>query len=168
MIPAITLTVFFFFFILQTSVLRMFSGAAPDVSLLAAIYFGLRWGRYPGMDVGVVAGLLQDVASHGMMGINLLSKGVVGLLCGWLKERHFVEWAAPITWALLILAGTIINGYIFQRYAQSFFNYQAGFLGALGGLILQSLLNMLFGLPLFSFLIWMETKLRGLLGIREI
>ncbi|MBI5637313.1 MAG: hypothetical protein HZA03_05015 [Nitrospinae bacterium] len=168
MIPAAQMAVFFFLFILQTSALRMYTSIAPDTALLATIWFALRHGRYAGLDSGVLGGLLQDIASFGMMGINLLSKGVIGLLAGWLKENHLVEWNSPVTWIITIGAGTFINGLIFRNYAMSFFDYHPGLFGDIGRMILQTLYNLAVGLPLFSFLIALETRMRRLLNIREI
>ncbi|TBR21115.1 MAG: hypothetical protein EPO63_09010 [Candidatus Nitrosotenuis sp.] len=161
------IAVFFFLFILQTSVLRMYASIAPDTALLATAWFALRYGRYGGLDSGVLGGLLQDVASFGMMGINLLSKGVIGLLVGWLKENHLIEWNSVISWIITIGAGTFINGLIFRNYAMSFFDYHPGLLGDIGQMSLQALYNLAVGLPLFSFLIALETKMRRLLNIRE-
>lgn len=162
------IAVFFLLFILQTSVLRMYASMAPDTALLATVWFALRHGRYGGLDSGVLGGLLQDVASFGMMGINLLSKGIIGLLAGGLKENHLLESNNPVSWILTIGAGTFINGLIFRNYAMSFFDYHPAFLSDIGRMILQALYNLAVGLPLFSFLIALETKLRRLLNIREV
>ena len=167
MIPAAQVAVFFFLFILQTSVLRMYAAIAPDAALLATVWFALRHGRYAGLDTGVLGGLLQDVASFGMMGINLLSKGVIGLLCGWLKENHLVDGNNPAAWIVAIGAGTFINGFIFHSYATSFFDNHPGLLNDIGRMVLQALYNLAVGLPLFSFLAALETKLRRLLNIRD-
>ncbi len=167
MISIAQIAVFFFLFILQTSVLRMYASIAPDTALLATIWFALRHGRYGGVDSGVLGGLLQDVASFGMMGINLLSKGLIGLLAGWLKESHLLEWNNPGSWIITISAATFINGLIFRNYAMSFFDYHPGFLSDIGQMILQALYNLAVGLPLFSFLIALETRLRRLLNIRD-
>lgn len=168
MIPAAQIAVFFCLFILQTSVLRMYTSIAPDTALLATVWFALRHGRYGGLDSGVLGGLLQDIASFGMMGINLLSKGIIGLLTGWLKENHLVDGSNPATWIVTIGAGTFINGLIFRNYAMSFFDYHPGFLSDIGQMLLQALYNLAVGLPLFSFLAALETKMRRLLNIREV
>ncbi len=168
MILAAQIAIFFFLFILQTSVLRMYASIAPDTALLATIWFALRHGRYGGLDSGVLSGLLQDIASFGMMGINLLSKGVIGLFTGWLKENHLVEWNNPVTWIITVGVATFINGLIFRNYAMSFFDYHPALLGDLGRMILQALYNLAVGLPLFSFLVALETKMRRLLNIREV
>lgn len=167
MILLAQIAVFFFLFIIQTSVLRMYGSIAPDTAMLATIWFALRHGRYGGLDSGVLGGLLQDVASFGMMGINLLSKGVIGLLTGWLKENHLVEWNNPVTWLITIGTGTFINGLIFRNYAMSFFDYHPGFLSDIGQMMLQALYNIVVGLPLFSFLVALETWMRRLLNIRD-
>ncbi len=168
MIPAAQIVVFLILFILQTSVLRMYASIAPDTALLATAWFALRYGRYGGLDCGVLGGLLQDVASFGMMGINLLSKGLIGLLTGWLKENHLIEWNNAMSWIITIGAGTFINGIIFRNYAMSFFDYHPGIASDTGRMALQALYNLAAGLPLFSFLIALETKMRRLLHIREI
>ncbi len=167
MVPFTTAVVFLFLFVLQTSVSKMFGWTAPDVPLLASIYFGLRYMKTAGWQAGILSGLLQDVSSFGLTGINILSKGLCGMGTGLLMENHFIDRETPVTWVILIFLSTGLNQAILLGYTASFFDAQvsfwAGFWAALG----QAFVNLLLGLPLFSTLIWLEARMRRMLGIRQ-
>lgn len=168
MIPAVTGAVFISLFILQTSIFKMFGHTAPDIPLLASVYFGLRYMRYAGLQAGVVAGMVQDVSSFGLMGINLLSKGLCGLGAGWLMENHLVEWQAPVTWVMCVGFATALNQTVFAGYMASFFDAQIYFWPLAWTVVTQAFVNLLVGIPLFSMLIRIEGWLRRVLGIRQV
>lgn len=62
-----------------------------DLFLLTAAGFGLTRGRRVGMWSGTAAGLVQDAFSGGMLGLNGLSKTVVGYLSGIAGQRLMVR-----------------------------------------------------------------------------
>ncbi|MBI3793854.1 MAG: rod shape-determining protein MreD [Nitrospinae bacterium] len=158
MISLLASVVFFALFILQTSLFGMIGGSAPDAMLLASIYFGMRFNRYPGLQAGILAGLLQDAASHGLLGVNLLSKGVCGLFSGWMSENHFVDWREVVTWIILIVVGTGLDQFISDEYMSNFFGAQLYFWPEAGKWLWQTFVNLFAGMLVFSFLARMESR----------
>src|SRR4030042_2978229 len=66
-------------------------GVKPDLIMVVVVVFSLRKGGKEGIVSGFVSGLLQDIFSTGLLGINALAKTVVGFICGILKEKIFHE-----------------------------------------------------------------------------
>ncbi len=159
---------FFALFVLQTSVFGMFGGRGPDAALLAAIFFGLRFSKYPGLQAGIVAGLIQDASSHGLMGINLLSKGLLGMGAGWLTEKHLVESKDSGMWAVMIFLGTIINQFVLGEFFSGFFDLQVPFWSSLWNCLVQSALNITAGMLVYSALWAFEARLERKAGLHRI
>ena len=55
---------------------------APDIPLTVVIFLALRRGPEVGCVAGFAAGLLQDVAAGGLIGIQALTKALVGFTLG--------------------------------------------------------------------------------------
>jgi rod shape-determining protein MreD len=55
---------------------------APDIPLIVVILLALRRGSEFGCAAGFVAGLLQDVAAGGLLGVQALTKALVGFGLG--------------------------------------------------------------------------------------
>ena len=161
MIFFVAAAAFFALFVLQTSVFGMFGGWGPDAALLAAIFFGVRHNKYPGLQAGILAGLLQDASSHGIIGINLLAKGLCGLASGWLMENHLVDWKDAFTWIALIFIGTAFNQFVVAEYFSAFYDLQTPFWPAFWKCIGQSLINITAGIVMFSALLKIEPLLGG-------
>lgn len=66
-------------------------GLKPDLILVVVVVFSLLKGEKEGTISGFVSGLLQDIFSIGLLGINALAKTVIGFTCGILKEKIFHE-----------------------------------------------------------------------------
>lgn len=63
-----------------------------DLPLVVTLYFGLSYrDSLRGLAVGLVAGLLQDALSHGPLGLNGLTKTLVGYLASRIGSRFEVE-----------------------------------------------------------------------------
>jgi len=58
------------------------AGVAPDLPLVVVVLLALRRGPEFGCLAGFAAGLLQDAASGGLIGVQALTKGVVGFVIG--------------------------------------------------------------------------------------
>ncbi len=59
----------------------------PDLLLILAVHFGLSLGQITGSLAGFTAGLIQDMLSGGLLGINSLSKGFIGFFCGYVRDQ---------------------------------------------------------------------------------
>jgi len=59
--------------------------------MVVVVVFSLMKGEKEGAISGFASGLLQDIFSTGLLGINALAKTVIGFICGILKEKIFHE-----------------------------------------------------------------------------
>jgi len=66
-------------------------GIKPDLIMVIVVVFSLLRGEKEGAISGFASGLLQDIFSTGLLGINALAKTVIGFICGILKEKIFHE-----------------------------------------------------------------------------
>lgn len=77
--------------IVQTVLGRYFVWLNDYVDLFTVLVatFGLVRGRMAGMFIGTTAGLIQDVSSGGLLGLNGISKTTIGYLAG-VAGRHLI------------------------------------------------------------------------------
>jgi len=66
-------------------------GLKPDLIMVVVVVFSLLKGEKEGTISGFASGLLQDIFSTGLLGINALAKTVIGFSCGIIKEKIFHE-----------------------------------------------------------------------------
>lgn len=66
-------------------------GVKPDLIMIVVVVFSLLKGGKEGTISGFASGLLQDIFSTGLLGINALTKTVIGFTCGIFKEKIFYE-----------------------------------------------------------------------------
>lgn len=67
------------------------NGVKPDLLLLVVVSSGLLLGREQGVGMGFFAGLLQDLASGNIFGVNALSKTATGYVAGLMERKVFKE-----------------------------------------------------------------------------
>lgn len=78
----------------------------PDVVLVVVIIFGFHYPLSLGGGLSFLLGLLQDVLSGGVIGLNALSKTVVFTLTKSIAQRfYFPHWASKI--AMVFLGGFV-------------------------------------------------------------
>jgi rod shape-determining protein MreD len=81
-----------------------------DLFTVVAAAFGLARGRTAGMFAGAAAGLLQDAFSGGLLGLNGISKTIVGYLSG-IAGRHLIIggwWTRSVFFALATILDVVI------------------------------------------------------------
>ncbi len=66
-------------------------GLKPDLIMVVVVVFSLLRGAKEGTISGFASGLLQDIFSTGLLGMNALAKTVIGFFCGIIKEKIFRE-----------------------------------------------------------------------------
>lgn len=82
-------------------------GIRPDLLLLIVVFSALLLGKDQGVGMGFFAGLLQDLASGNIFGLNILSKIATGYFAGSMERKVFKEKALlPV---LAIILATIFN-----------------------------------------------------------
>lgn len=115
-----------FFFIsllalsLQTTVFARLSlfGAAPDLILILVVCFAFLEGTYGGMLAALIGGLLADIFSTHVLGVQLLSKLLLAYLIGLTEEKIFKE--NPMVSVVGIIFATFIDYFLTCFLYQSF------------------------------------------------
>ena len=100
-------------FSIQTTLLGMLSigGVIPDLALIWVVYCGVHCTRTMGIGSCIVMGILQDSLSGGLLGLNTLSKSLIGLFFVALKDKFFVEGVVPVAFFLMI--ASLFDGLFF-------------------------------------------------------
>ena len=98
---------------IQTTFLRVvFPGnIVPDLILIVAVYSGIHLKKSRGIWLAALVGFFQDCLSGGMLGVNFLSKGLVGLFFCVIKDKIIVQGIIPI--GFFIFATSLVDGMIY-------------------------------------------------------
>jgi rod shape-determining protein MreD len=83
-------------------------GIKPDLALIVVIYFALLHSTSAAVGTGLVMGLLQDILSGGLMGVNLLTKSLAGYLFGLIGRQVVV--ANLVNQAVLVFLASLLDG----------------------------------------------------------
>jgi rod shape-determining protein MreD len=128
---------------------------APDIPLIVVVLLALRRGSEFGCGAGFVAGLLQDAASGGMLGVQALTKAVIGFAIGAVGGRLRVSQPLVQVPGLVLL--TIAEG--LARFALlKLFNFSAPFGELMTYVVLpQAIYNGFLGAALVLALTWADT-----------
>ncbi|MBP2644678.1 MAG: rod shape-determining protein MreD [Firmicutes bacterium] len=109
-------------FIIQTTLLPLISikGVQPDLLLIIVVSGGLLVGKEQGVGLGFFSGLVQDLASGTVFGVNTLSKIATGYAAGTLERKVFKEkfWLPVIG----VLGATFFNNFL-QIFVLSLLGY---------------------------------------------
>ncbi len=85
-----------------------FRGIKPDLGLILVIYFALLHGPITTIGAGIAIGLLEDILSGGLMGLNLFTKPLIGYLFSLIG--HQVVVVNPVNQGVLVFLGSLLNG----------------------------------------------------------
>lgn len=147
-------------YILQTAFLPLinFYGIGVDVLLLLTVSFGLLNGQRLGGLLGFMAGLLQDLASGTFLGMNTLSKMLIGYLFGLASQRVFKEkFFLPIMSAIV---ATFLN-YFILAVLMLLLGYRFNFLQQLQMVFLPTVIyNSVAAFPVHLFVCWLCDKMK--------
>ncbi len=102
----VVLNIFFviLLFVFQTTILHSFTilGVRPDIVLILTFFISVNLGEDRGAILGFILGLIQDCLSSNLLGANAFSKGVVGFIFGYLRDKIVFENAfSQFTFVLL-------------------------------------------------------------------
>jgi rod shape-determining protein MreD len=128
---------------------------APDIPLIVVVLLALRRGPEFGCASGFVAGVLQDAASGGLLGVQAFTKALIGFTIGALGGRLRVSQPLVQVPGLVLL--TIAEG--LARFALlKLFHFPAPFLEVMTYVVLpQALYNGFLGAALVLALTWAES-----------
>jgi len=102
-----------FLFSIQTTFLRIvFPGnVVPDLILIVAVYSGIHLKKNRGVWLAALVGFLQDCLSGALLGVNFLSKGLVGLFFCSIKDKIIVQGIIPV--GFFIFVASVVDGMIY-------------------------------------------------------
>jgi rod shape-determining protein MreD len=132
---------------------------APDIPLIVVVLLALRRGSEFGCLGGFAAGLLQDAAGGGLLGVQACTKAVVGFLVGSLGGRLLVTQPLVQVPGLVLLSVAEALG----RFALlKVFHFPAPFGELMTYVVLpQALYNGFLGAACVLALAWTEARRRG-------
>jgi rod shape-determining protein MreD len=84
------------------------AGIRPDLTLIATFLIGFLGGEIEGLLMGVLLGCVQDLFSAGSLWVNLMTKGMIGILAG-LLGRHLAN-ATPVTVCAFLFVLSALSG----------------------------------------------------------
>lgn len=131
----------------------------PDIILALAIHGGLRWGRMSGLQFGGLVGFVQDLMLYGSLGINLLSKSLIGYIVGALREKYINDSATARI--ALVISSTAFDLFVYETLTNALFGYNISILFT-RTLITQSLLNLVFVLVALPAITMVEALIERL------
>src|SRR5437762_8030080 len=130
-------------------------GVTPDLPLIVVVLLALRRGPEFGCAAGFVAGLLQDAATGGLLGVQALTKAVVGFAIGAAGSRLRVSQPLVQVPGLVLLS--LLEGLARFGLLQ-LFHFPAPFGELMTYVVLpQALYNGFLGAALVLALAWSES-----------
>ncbi len=109
-----------------------FKGTKPDFILIIVCFYALRHGQVKGVVYGAVTGLLLDTVSGVVLGPNIISKSIAGLLISTIRSRVF-QWnllVNTLVVALLSVADIFLVYICLETFSEvSFVNRSWGISG---------------------------------------
>lgn len=139
---AVFLCIIFFAFLLQSHV-SVF-GAPPNLTAAIAYYFGLKNGETKGMLFGSFIGLVEDCLSGGIIGPNLLGKGLVGFFSSFMSGGFF-RWT-PLSGMIGIALLTSFDGIIVFISRTAFEHMPTSITKAIFIILISAIMNSLLGI----------------------
>ncbi len=131
------------------------ANVAPDIPLIVVVLLALRRGPEFGCAAGFVAGLLQDAAGGGLLGVQALTKALVGFGIGLAGVRLSVTQPLVQVPGLVLL--TILEG-VARFGLLKLVRFPASFADLMTYVVLpQALYNGFLGAALVLALAWVET-----------
>jgi rod shape-determining protein MreD len=128
---------------------------APDIPLIVVVMLALRRGPEFGCGAGFLAGLLQDAATGGLLGVQALTKSVIGFAIGAVGGRLRVSQPLVQVPGLVVLS--LVEGV--ARFALlQLFHFPASFGELMTYVVLpQAIYNGFLGAALVLALAWAES-----------
>jgi len=99
--------------ILQSTLVRLVAieSIQPDLILLTLFFIALAEGSYPATIAGFCVGLVQDLYAPQTLGLNALSKSLIGFALGFCRRGMFVEGLIPRS--LILFAAVLLHDLLY-------------------------------------------------------
>lgn len=145
-------------FLVQTTSLHYLTiyGIQPDLVLILTVYFAFKSKGDNGVIIGAFLGLLQDVLSSGVLGLNFFTKGFIAFLVG--NLRNNIAIGNIITQATIIFLSALFEGFLVIVLFKIFFP-QEYILKIFSGFVLyRAIYCSIIGIPLMALFDKAEIK----------
>jgi len=119
--PLVYFLIFFLVVPLQASLFDLFSvgGVKPDLALALLYIIGLLSGPVEATLAGIAVGLVQDISSASLLGLNGFTRGLFGLAAGFLG-RGVLDISSPSN--IIFLTGfCAVEGLVIALFLQIFY-----------------------------------------------
>lgn len=134
-------------------------GIKPDILLVITVSAGLLCGKETGVGIGFCGGMLQDLLSGNVFGLNTITKMSVGYLAGLAERKVFKEnILLPVAamMAASFLNGLMIHIIVYLR------GYAVDWSGAFVHIVLPAMMyNMVAAIPLHLIFSAFYRRVRG-------
>ena len=111
--------------IIQLTIIPLISieEVAPDLLLIAIVYFSVAYGQLFGTSVGAFYGLAFDLITGSLIGSNMLAKTVAGFTAGYFSaETRRDKYLYTYAFCIVVFLCSIINSLIFSFFSVIDFN----------------------------------------------
>lgn len=145
--------------VIQATILPLLAvkGIRPDLLLIVVVSSSLLLGKEHGVCIGFFSGLVQDLASGNIFGINVLSKLAIGYVCGLAERKVFKE---HLLLPVLAIAIATLLSHAIVFLLLLFWGYKVDILGAFTGNVLPlALYNMVLSIPVHKLIYRLSQKL---------
>lgn len=89
-------------------------GITPDLLLILVVWITLAEGRFIGLFAGFAIGLLFDIISFDVIGLNALVKTIVAFIAGWFyREGKFEQTVGRFRFLFIIFLSSMIHNLIY-------------------------------------------------------
>ncbi len=140
----------FFAYLTLTVQAIFFKGTKPDVVLVLVCFYSFKYGQAKGTTYGALAGLLIDTASGFIIGPNIISKALAGLIIAKLKENIF-QWNITVNTVvitILSIMDTFIVYICFETFSKMSFHNRPWGIPVMG--VIYTIIAALVLYPLFN------------------
>lgn len=136
-------------FTFQTTLLEGFSiyGVRPDLVLILTVYCAIILDEDAGVAMAFGLGFVQDCLSGDLLGINTLSKSLIGFAFAYLKNKLVLEGFGPVS-TFLFLA-SLFDGMVYYLVSWILFKAHMPFGLFLPSLLVYGIYNALAGVVSF-------------------
>lgn len=138
--------------IIQTSFVHSLSvyGIYPDLILILTLYFAFKSEENKGVVIGASLGLLQDILSSGLLGLNFFTKGLIAFFIKDVRNNIAIDY--PVSQITIIFSSAFLEGILTLIILKIFFPHEYIFKIFSGVVLYRAVYCSLIGVPLLALL----------------